>query len=483
VAKPPAIHVNPELIAAAVEKNASMRELQSAVKSRYKTNDGTARAFAEGLLTRAVERFGAKYLGEMAERITQIFENRERAAAIVDEVIGAEAVSPEEAGRRLETLFKDIKQDVEAITSPEEYAKKTKIEPPDKSELKLTPHDDEPVSAPKKPLKSGRHVEMLGLLRSKFKEMARADRKAIRKAADLAPAELWRAVASETESGQARNIEALKARCKARGMGPKELANLEAAVERLSLERARSQRVPGTAEALARAEAVKKLPSKLRTLVEGDRQLELLALENPEALQDFFAASGAKSRSALRSYIRRRMVAHIRGLLGEFTAAFQLGENLIMLKGPDYNVTIPGTDLVGVTRDGRIWLIDNKALSAEELGSVSSLIQNVAKNVEDDTATFKSEFGLKKDPHIGDAVSRLNKATKEIKAITNGLTPQEVAAPKIQKQIAAILAEHRIERVITNAGGAVDGLSAGLLKAKIRLEDLNKPVGVDPKID
>lgn len=483
MAKPPVVHVNPKLIAAAVEKNASMRELQSAVKGRFKTNDATARAFAERLLTRAVERFGTKYLNEMAERITRIFENREKAAAIVEEVIGSEALTPEEAGRRLENLFKDMKQDVEAITGPEAYAKKSKIDAPDKTELQLTPRDNDPVFKPKKPLSSGRHVEMLQVLRTKFKAMTRTDRKSIRKAADLAPAELWRAVSSETEAGQIKNIEALRARCKARGMGAKDLANLEAAIERLSLERARSQRLPGTAEAVARAEAVKKLPSKLRTLVEGDRQLEMLAHENPEALADFFASSGAKSRSALRAYIRRRMVAHIRGLLGEFTAAFQLGENLVLLKGPDYNVTIPGTDLVGVTRDGRVWLIDNKALSVEELGSVTSLIQNIGKNIEDDTATFKAEFGLKKDPHIGNAVSRLNKATKDIKALTNGLTPKEAASPKIQKQIAAILAENRIDRVITNAGGEVDGLSAGLLKAKIRLEDLNKPPTVDPKID
>ena len=103
MAKPPVVHVNPKLIAAAVEKNASMRELQSAVKGRFKTNDATARAFAERLLTRAVERFGTKYLNEMAERITRIFENREKAAAIVEEVIGSEALTPEEAGRRLTT--------------------------------------------------------------------------------------------------------------------------------------------------------------------------------------------------------------------------------------------------------------------------------------------------------------------------------------------------------------------------------------------
>ncbi|AIE86493.1 hypothetical protein [Fimbriimonas ginsengisoli] len=474
------IHIDPKLISAAVDSHPEMRDLREAVKTRFKTSDATAKSFAERLLTHAVERFGAKYLAEMTERISRLFERREQAAKIVDQVIGAEALTPEEAGRQLNQLFKDMKGDVDAISGPGDYAKNNKIPLPDKSELELTAHDDDPVKMPAKALPTGRHVEMLAVLKAKFKDLKLSWRKAMRKAADLAPNELWRAVASETEGGQKRNIEALKARAKARGMSDKEIASLEEAVKQLSLERARSQRLPGTAEATGRTEALQKLSPNLRKLVAGDRQLELLAGDNPEVLEEMFKASGAKSRSALRAYIRRRMVAHIRGMLGEFTAAFQLGEKLVLLKAPDYNVTLPGTDLVGVTRNGRVWLIDNKALSVEELGSVTALMKNLPENIADDTAAFKGEFGMGKDPLIGDAVARLDKATKAIQKLTKGLTQEQVSDPKIQQQIGTILRDNRIDRVITNAGGSVDGLSAGLKQALIRLENLNKPLKPKP---
>lgn len=477
--KEPPIHIDPKIIGKAVDTHPGMRELQDAVKTRFKANDATARTFAERLLTHAVEKFGAKYLAEMTEHIARLFERREQAANVLDKVIGAEGLSPEEAGRQLDSLFKDIKKDVEAITGPADFAKKTAIEKADEP-FKLTSHDDDPVQTSKKPLPFGQHKEMTGVLKAKFKELNLAGRKAMRKAADLAPHELWRAVSSETEMGQQRNIEALKARAKAQGMSPKEIAALEEAVKQFSLERARSQRLPGTAEAVDRAEGLKKLPPNLRKLVEGDRQLELLASDNPEALQDLFAASGAKSRSALRAYIRRRMVAHIRGMYGEFTAAFQLGDRLVLLKGPDYNVTLPGTDLVGVTRNGRVWLIDNKALSVEDLGSVTALMKNLPENIANDTKDFKGEFGMAKDPIIGDAVARLDKATKEIQKITNGMTKEEVASPEVQQKIAGILKDNRIDRVITNAGGSVTGLTENLRQAKIRIENLNKPLKLKP---
>jgi hypothetical protein len=203
--------------------------------------------------------------------------------------------------------------------------------------------------------------------------------------------------------------------------------------------------------------------------------LELLAAENPQKIAEFAKASGAKSRSALRRYIRQRMVTHMRGLFGEFTTAFDLGDRMIFLKGPDYDVTIPGTDLVGVTKDGRVWLIDNKAMTTKELGSVGSLTRNLPKNIGDDAAAFKDAFGTGNDPHIGDAVSRLSKATKEIRDLTKGLDDKAVSSTAIQKKITKICDDNQIDRVVTNAGGKIEGLSDGLEKAGILFDDLNQP--------
>jgi hypothetical protein len=378
--------------------------------------------------------------------------------------------------------------------------------------------------APRRTLKAGRHAEQLEPLSRRFERLAKRPRKAMRKAVDLAPRELWRAVSSETEGGLERNMAALLARVRAEGMSASEIEALESAVRAMSEERAprpprdrwptaderaRLQRGAGAAETRLRAEGVKSLVTRLeqalaedkafakelpdlaklgakalrehltrlQELIAGDRYLELLAAENPRQLLEFFEQSGAKSKTALRRYIRRRMVTHIRGLHGEFASAFRLGKDrIVLIKAPDYDVTIPGTDLVGVTREGRVWLIDNKALSAQELQSVTSLTRNISQNIAEDTAAAKEAFGTKLDPEIGDAVRRLNRATKAIQRITKGLTRKEVeASPRIQQEIAKICEANKIDRVVTNAGGQVRGLSDALERAGILLKDLDEP--------
>jgi hypothetical protein len=525
------IHIEPRLIRSAVE-TPRMRELRAAVRERYRVSDEGARSFAERLLTQAVERFGLKYLNEMAEHIERAFRLREEAATIIEKVIGPEALSPDDAAARLEGLFRDIKSNIDAVTGPEAFAK---AKPPTLTaedvahEFDLTPEGrarEQQLKAgevPRKALPSGRHAEQLSVLSKSFKSLAQRSRKTMRKAADLAPRELWRTVSSETEGGLERNMAALTARVQAEGMSPSEIEALERAVRAMSeervprppqdrwptaQERARLQRGAGPTEAELRAEGVRSFVTRLENalaedkgfakafpdlaklgpkslrqhltrlqeLIAGDRYMELLAAENPRQLLEFFEKSGAKSKTALRRYIRGRMVTHIRGLLGEFTSAFKLGEEgIVLLKAPDYDVTIPGTDLVGVTRDGRIWLIDNKALAASELESVTALTRNIRDNIAKDAAAAAEEFGTAPDPLIGDAVARLNRATEAIQKVTGGLSPKEVGAPSVQRQIADICAQNGIDRVVTNAGGKVQGLSDALQQAKILLEDFNKP--------
>jgi hypothetical protein len=520
------IPIKPGLVRNAVEHNESMIGLRKAVRKRLGVSDNEATSLAERLLGNAVKRFGAKYLNEMAEHIERLFELRQKAAGVLEKVLGAEELSPADASAELEGIFRDIKSHMDEITDPEKFAKKKPIKMAD-DELSILTDEQEAEAARlkaeetksrarksgKKAVRSGRHAEQTKVFKEKFGGLKPANRKAVQKAAKVAPRELWRAVTSETEGGLERNIEALRARAKERGLTAPEIDRLEASARELSLERARSQRLPGTAEAVQRAEGVKNLVSNiekmladdpefkksslrgldpkalrqrlagLKKLVEGDRFLESLAAENPKQLLEFFEGSGARSRSALRRYIRGRMVSHIRGLLGEFTAAFRLGEEgVILLKGPDYNVTIPGTDLVGVTKDGRIWLIDNKALTAEELSSVTALTRNIATNIADDSAAFIEGFGRRRDRHIGDAVARLDRTNKAIQKLTKGMDPKEIGTARVQKEIAAICKRNQVDRVVTNAGGQVEGLSNGLTKAKIAFEDLNAPVTDDPTI-
>jgi hypothetical protein len=523
--RPSEIHIEPRIVGRAVDAP-GMRDLRAAVRDRFRVSDQTARSFAERLLTHAVQRLGAEYLNEMAARIELAFKLRDQAATILEQVIGPEALSPDEAAANLDAAFREIKSNIDAITDPSTFAKARAKDQTSEIEIEFLPPEERareeqltPEPA-RKSARAGRHVEQVKVLSRVFEAMAVGRRKAMRRAADLAPHELWRAVSSETGpareglqgGGLDRNIAVLIERVRSKGMSENEADTLEAAVRELSLERARSQRLPGTAEAALRAEGVRNLVSRLeqsladdqsfkkdfprlaalgrralrerltrlRDLAAGDRYMELLAAENPRQLLEFFENSGARTSSALRAYIRGRMVTHFSGLVGEFTAAFRLGdEGVIFIKGPDYDITVSGTDLSGVTRDGRVLLIDNKALNAAEAGSVTSLIRNISKNIGDDAAAGK--FGGGQDPLIGNALARLNSATQEIRAATKNLSSEEIAAPDIQEQITAICTKYRIERVVTNAGGRVRGLSKGLKDAGILFEDITAPIQKNPR--
>jgi hypothetical protein len=512
----PEIHIEPRIVRQAVETHPSMKRFKNAVKERFRVSDEEAGGFAERLLGDSVKRFGGRYLGEMAEHIERIFELRDRAANVIEEVIGEEALSAEDAGTKLDGAFKEIKTHMDAITDPVNYAKR---KPPNVSDIdfgEIVTKEDAKAAADfkqgkLKALPSGRHAEQPKMLARKLKRFSQSRKNAVRAAADFAPRELWRAVASESQQGLEENISALRKRAADKGMAPREIDNLESAARELALERSKL-RPPGEAEDFLRAEglqnlaatieraldeepeflkdsSLRKLSAKERReriaqlgkLVKGNRQLELLAAQNPRHLMELFEASGASAKTQFTNYIRGRMISHIKGLAGEFTAAFHLGDQgIVLLKAPDYNVTIPGTDLVGVTRNGKIWLIDNKALSAAELESVTSLTRNVAQNVADDASSAVADLGRGKDPYVGDAVKRLDEARKEIKKLTNGKSNSEIGTLDMQQQIDAICSKYNIERVVTNAGGKVEGLSNALQEAGIVFSDVSAPINKNP---
>lgn len=523
------IHIDPKFVRSAAA-SPRMLELRSAVRERFHLSDEGARSFAERVLTNAVERFGVKYINEMTAHIEQAFKLREQAAGILDQVLGPEAMSPDAAAGRLEGLFREIKSNIDAITGPEAFAKAQ----PDAAlvDIVFSGEDDLPPEVREDPrkLKSARrpksprtgvYRERVDLLSKQLKRMPEPERLAVGRAAKLAPRELWKAVSSEIGPDRPGlpggvledNITALLKRARAEGMSPGEVEALERAVRALQKERGKNfLRGAGSTEAVLRTTGVEKLVTRLeealaqdkgfaeslklnklgekalrehltrlQQLIAGDRYLELLAAENPKQLLEMFEKSGAKSKRSLRARVRHLMVTHVRGLLGEFTAAFALGdEGIVLLKAPDDNVTIPGTDLVGVTQGGRIWLIDNKALSGDEVESVTSLTSNISKNIADDAENIAADLtkaaqktGTPTDPLVEAAVLRLERAKKAIQKVTQGMSPKEVSAPAIQRRITEICARNKIDRVVTNAGGAVRGLQEALRKAGLLLKNVN----------
>jgi hypothetical protein len=178
----------------------------------------------------------------------------------------------------------------------------------------------------------------------------------------------------------------------------------------------------------------------------------------------------------LRSYIEARMRTHVRGMVGEFAAAFQLGPDFWVLKGPDYDVTVPGTDFVVVSkRNGEIWFCDNKTLSENSLGRVSSLVENFPGNMADDVAEFgaldESTFAMPED--VVAALARATKAAEAIRQTVAGKSPTEIADPAVQAEITRICDENGVRRVVTNAGGRLSELSTALTALGIDFANLD----------
>ncbi|WP_428341207.1 hypothetical protein [Mycobacterium sp.] len=177
--------------------------------------------------------------------------------------------------------------------------------------------------------------------------------------------------------------------------------------------------------------------------------------------------------TTLRRYIQARMRTHVRGMVGEFSAAFQLGPDFWVLKGPDYNVTVPGTDFVVVSkRSGEIWFCDNKALSDNSLGRVSSLVENIEHNMAADLAEFgelsQSPFAM--PDNVSAALDNAQRAAEAIRAAVDG---KDTADPDVQAEFTRICDENGVRRVVTNAGGQLSELSSALTALGIDLANLD----------
>jgi hypothetical protein len=178
----------------------------------------------------------------------------------------------------------------------------------------------------------------------------------------------------------------------------------------------------------------------------------------------------------LRGYIEARMRTHVRGMVGEFAATFQLGPDFWVLKGPDYDVTVPGTDFVVVSkRNGEIWFCDNKTLSDSGLGRVSSLVENIPGNMAQDAAEFgalgDSAFAMPDD--VVASLASARKAADAIRPLVAGKSSKEIGSSAVQAEITKICDENGVRRVVTNAGGQLSQLSEALTGLGIDFANLD----------
>jgi hypothetical protein len=192
------------------------------------------------------------------------------------------------------------------------------------------------------------------------------------------------------------------------------------------------------------------------------------------------AAKNAREKKpvpSLRDYVMAIMRTQVRGgIFGEFGALFRLGEDFWVLKSPDLNPTVPGTDFVVVARhSGEIWFCDNKTLSQNSLSGVTSLVDNIGKNMADDVAEFGPGIDnarLPVPPEIVSALANARAASTEISALIKGMSADQIRGPETQAEITKICFLNKVRRVVTNAGGELSSLSSALGRLGVDLANV-----------
>lgn len=346
-----------------------------------------------------------------------------------------------------------------------------------------------------------------------FGELPGAQQDAVRGAAAADPEFVRTMVNAEITYGDPRGAkrpwrpEEMDRFCADHGITGQARADLEAALARLNQEHRESIRRPpesGAGTPLAReraalldeAAAGLGLPTtgKIAAQLAGSSYLRELAAANPDYLLDLAGAWLKRAEElevekkpvpSLRRYVEGLMRTQVRGLVGELTAVFRLGEDVWVLKAPDLRVTDPGTDFVVVVRkSGEIWFCDNKSLSSAGLSRVTSLVENIPKNMADDLAELGPEIERLRPPvpaKVADAIANARTASSEISRLVEGLTPEELVGDEVQAQITRICDRNGVRRVVTNAGGELSYLTAILADRGIDLANLEGATPVHPQ--
>lgn len=447
-----------------------------------------------------LERLGTEYVRQMSDRLTRIEAVRDQVHAFYDRVLTGQDRNPDVA--RLGDNFESLRQLLTELSDPAGWAEqRRRTGTPLPQEV--IPPAEVVQQRPRPPV---RRVQSAAAAR-RLTELPRAQADAVRAATRAEPDYVQSIVNSETSYGDPRDHttqltpwrpEAFDAFCQRNGIAGAARSRLEAGLRELNAARRTelprdpalaSGQPPSAAQALRDrirtegapalgfasdglvARSMMRAPSMARLAAENPSHFHELALQWLE-LAERRRLEG-RPRPSLRSYVMHLMRTQVRGMLGEFSAVFSLGHDFWVLKGPDFNVTEPGTDFVVVSRrTGELWFCDNKALSAEDLGAVSSLVQNIGQNMADDMASMPTNAAIPMPAGVTAALEHGRLASQEISALVSGRTPEQVRSVEVQQQITRICDRHGIRRVVSNSGGRLSQLRAALTERGIDLAAL-----------
>lgn len=462
-------------IRAAAEAHPRLRTFMRTVGEHSEHGDRRAGALMEHIIRRIVDDLGDLHLGNATARLEHIQVLRDNIAAILDHVLEGGDL-PE--GVRIETLeeyFDQLNHEMRELSGPRDAI--IGDEP-----LRL--HDDAAAYADTLMREfeaadgaAGGHTEPSAAVNDAFRALPADQQAAMRKAAAIDATGVWNRVSAESEAGVQRSRAALDSSLAGR-LTPDEMTRLHAALDRLGEARNRGLQV--SAARLSQAlEHIADLDLRAVVAASGDVWiLSQLAMHNPQALTAMWEGfrrngGGAADAGGFRAHVRHEMVTYGRGVVGEYTAAFSLSSIEMFLKGPDTNVRVRGTDLVGIGHDGWLWLIDDKSHRTTSVSSVTALTDNLATNLRRDAGDFRTAMddlrrqdpGFVPDPRVLDAVQRMEDAAGEVDRI-NRTGPAETRPARIRQA----LADRKLRMRVTSAAGQVTEITQALRDIGLAVE-------------
>jgi hypothetical protein len=473
-------------IRAAAETQPRLRGFMRTVAAHSEGGDVRATRLMEHIITRVVDDIGDIYVPPSLLRLEKIEILRNNVAAILDTVLEGHELpagtSVESLGRffdELSTEMRELSRPREAIVGDEPLD--IYHDAADYAETIVREFEATPAAG-------GRHVEPQAALQDAFRNLPAEQQAALRRATETDPRAVWAVVSSGSEAGGARKLADLEAALAGR-LGAKELEDLRAGLAELG--RARSTGLQVSAgrlnEALARI-----ADPELRGAVAASTDVwivQQVAIHNPEGLatlwRQFRAKGGAATDAAgFRGYMRHEMVTFGRAVPAEYTAAFSLSSVEQFLKGPDANPRLRGTDLVGITADDWVWLIDDKSHRSASVSSVSALTDHLAENLRRDAADFRTAIAdlkardpaFEADPRVIHAIERMEDTAAEVEYIE-----RHGPASTRPERIDAVLQVRRLALKVTSAMGEVREISEALRDLGLAVEPTGTPVPLPPR--
>jgi hypothetical protein len=473
-------------IRAAAEAHPRLRGFMRTVAAHSEGGDVRATRLMEHIITRVVDDIGDIYIPPSLLRLEKVEVLRNNVAAILDTVLEGHELPAGTSVESLGRLFDELSTEMRELSRPRERI--VGDEPldiyhdaADYAETIVREFEATPAAG-------GRHVEPQAALQDAFRNLPAEQQAALRRATQIDPRAVWAVVSSGSEAGAAGKLATLEAAL-AGELSPKELEDLRAGLGELGRARSTGLQVSAARlnEALARI-----ADPELRGVVAASTDVwivQQVAIHNPEGLatlwRQFRAKGGAATDAAgFRGYVRHEMVTFGRAVPAEYTAAFSLSSVEQFLKGPDANPRLRGTDLVGVTADDWLWLVDDKSQRTPSVSSVSALTDNLAENLGRDAADFRAAIADLKakdpsfaaDPKIVYAIQRMEQAAEAIAYIE-----RHGPASTRPQRILDVLEGRKIALKVTSAMGEVREISKALRDLGLAVEPTRTPVPLPPR--